>query len=512
MSYDMAQRLRQIDEVIARGPYKATPQSLSRHETPKWFKDAGLGIFIHWGIYSVPAFDSEWYSRNMYIQGHKAYEHHIKTYGAHKDFGYKDFLPMFKAERFDADEWAQLFKKAGARFAVPVAEHHDGFQMYNSELSEWNALCKGPGRDVFGMLQEAFKREGLIGGGSTHRIEHWWFMGHGREFESDITDSEEWGDFYWPAHREPEDHFDLTPADPPDELFLNDWMIRTCELIDRYHIRELYFDWWIQIAAARPYLMKIAAYYYNRAAEWGEEVLIAYKHDAFPFGTAVVDVERGQFDTVQSFAWQTDTAIAKNSWCYTEGNDFKKPWSILCDLVDVVSKNGTMLLNVGPRADGTICDEDRAILLEIGAWLSVNGEAIYGSVPWRVAGEGPTVYGGGFFSDGADKVYTSADWRFTAANGNIYAIALRPSPDGHYSIESLGAGESDTHKPFSGMIHDVYVLTGATTGAVRCEWERAAGALGLTLPAKAYDALSDSSRPAGYDASLCPVVFRIETD
>ncbi len=373
--YDKEKELEKIEACIAAGEYKDTWDSLAKHKTPQWFLDAKFGIFIHWGIYSVPAFGSEWYSRNMYIEGSPEFEHHVKTYGAHKDFGYKDFIPMFKAENFDAKNWISLFKRAGAKYIVPVAEHHDGFQMYDSALSKWNAANMGPCRNVLGELSEEARKEGLVNGASTHRIEHWFFMGHGKEFESDITDKEEPGDFYWPAMPE-RDHHDLFSEPAPTKEFLEDWMIRTCELIDRYRVKELYFDWWIQHASAKPYLRKIAAYYYNRALSWGEEVMIAYKHDAFMFGTAVVDIERGQFSEVKPFAWQTDTAIAKNSWCYTEHNNFKKAKDILCDLVDIVSKNGCLLLNVGPKADGTISKEDTAVLTEIGEWLSINGEAI----------------------------------------------------------------------------------------------------------------------------------------
>ena len=192
----MQNYLNVIDEVIANGKYKDNWESLSQHPTPKWFSDGKFGIFIHWGIYSVPAFGSEWYSRNMYLQGSDEFKHHVETYGPQKDFGYKDFIPMFRAEKFNADEWISLFKEAGAKYVVPVAEHHDGFQMYKSEISHWNAYEMGPKRDVLGELTDAAKRHGLVNCASTHRIEHWFFMGHGKDFESDITDAEKRGDFY----------------------------------------------------------------------------------------------------------------------------------------------------------------------------------------------------------------------------------------------------------------------------------------------------------------------------
>ena len=277
---DMYEYLKQIDEVISRGPYKDDWDSLSAHPLPKWFRNAKFGIFIHWGVYSVPAFGSEWYSRNMYIQGSPEFEHHVKTYGPHKEFGYKDFIPMFKAEKFNAEEWAQLFEEAGAKYVVPVAEHHDGFQMYKSELSHWNAAEMGPKRDTLGELCGAFAEHGLVNGASSHRAEHWFFMSHGKEFDSDIKDPMQRGDFYWPAMPEA-DHHDIFSEPTPTEEYLQDWLTRTCEIIDEYRPKLIYFDWWIQHQSFRPYLKKLAAYYYNRAEEWGEEVLINYKHDAY---------------------------------------------------------------------------------------------------------------------------------------------------------------------------------------------------------------------------------------
>lgn len=449
--------LQQIEQVIEKGPYRADWNSLSAYRVPEWYKDAKFGIFIHWGVYSVPAFGSEWYSRNMYIRGSREFEHHRKTYGEQKEFGYKDFIPMFKAESFEPESWADLFRKAGARYVIPVAEHHDGFQMYRSEISKWNAAEMGPKRDVLGELSQAFNKKGMVNGASTHRIEHWFFMGHGKEFESDITDTEQEGDFYWPAMPE-RDHYDLFSEPAPSEAFLEDWMIRTCELIDRYRVKVLYFDWWIQHQSARPYLQKIAAYYYNRAAEWGEEVVICYKHDAFMFGTALVDIERGQFAQTQPFYWQTDTAIAKNSWCYTENNDFKKARDILCDLADIVSKNGNLLLNVGPKADGTISEEDRAVLLEIGEWMEKNGEAVYGSRPWRIAAEGPTQVAEGQFTDGKDKVFTSEDFRFTVKGDSLYVFCLHYPENGRVTVKALGEQDASHLPKFHGIIKGVRVL------------------------------------------------------
>ena len=203
---------------------------------------------------------------------------------------------------------------------------------------------------------------------------------------------------------------------------------------------------------------KIAAFYYNLANEWGEEVVICYKHDAFMFGTALVDVERGQFSDVKPFYWQTDTAIAKNSWCYTENNEFKKAKDILCDLVDIVSKNGNLLLNVGPRADGTITEEDQAVLLEIGEWLKTNGEAIYGSRTWRFSWEGPTKIQEGQFTDSKDKVFTSEDFRFTVKGDSVYVFALNYPDTGKITIQTLGVSDALKLPTFCGIIDSIDVL------------------------------------------------------
>lgn len=424
--------LKQIDEVICEGPFDATWASLSSHKTPQWYQRSKLGIFVHWGVYAVPGFGNEWYSRNMYNPGREEYAHHRKVWGDQKSFGYKDFIPLFKGEKFDPNAWAELFRQAGAGYVVPVAEHHDGFAMYETEFNRWNSVNMGPKTDVMARLKKACEENGLEFCLSSHRAEHYFFMNLGRTFDSDVND-ENYADFYGPAvFRDEFNAENMSPttetpsAIGPTEEWLTDWMVRTCELIDRCRPKLIYFDWWIQNLAFKPYLKKIAAYYYNRAAQWGVEVTMNYKREAFPPGVATFDVERGALTDISPVPWQTCTAIGKDSWGYTAGNEFKNSRQIICDLIDIVSKNGRMLLNVGPRADGTITEEETRVLKDLGAWMAVNGEGIHGTSPWKWFGEGSVNAQSGFFMDGDEKAFTAEDFRFTYGKGCIYAFQLRP--------------------------------------------------------------------------------------
>lgn len=425
----------------ARPTYEPAWESLKKFSPPGWYQDAKFGIFIHWGVYAVPAFANEWYPRNMYIQGSKEFQHHVETYGPQSRFGYKDFIPQFKAERFEARRWAELFKAAGAKYVVPVAEHHDGFAMYDCSFSEWTAAKMGPKRDLIGELAEAVRQEGLVFGVSSHRAEHWWFFNGGMEFESDVQDPRYDG-LYGPArpgprHPSPEWHSqDWRPR--PNAKFLEDWLARTCELVDKYRPQLLYFDWWIEQAVFEPYLQKFAAYYYNRGKEWKLGVAINHKHKSFPEGTAVYDIERGQLKELRPYFWQTDTAVSKNSWGYVQNHDYKNAGDIVGDLVDIVSKNGTLLLNIGPRPDGTIPEAEEQILRDIGRWLAVNGEAIYGSRPWQRFGEGPTEVVEGSFNDTKRPAFTGEDIRFTTKENTLYAICLG-WPEETVVIKSLSA-------------------------------------------------------------------------
>ncbi|HOX38839.1 MAG TPA: alpha-L-fucosidase [Candidatus Brocadiia bacterium] len=407
-------RLETIENMIRRGPFDSSWESLENYRIPSWYKDAKFGIFLHWGVYCVPAFGNEWYPREMYRQESATFKHHREKWGDQSKFGYKDFIPMFKAERFDAGEWAGLFEKAGAKFVVPVAEHHDGFAMYDSGFSDWCAARMGPKRNIVGELASAVRKAGMTFGLSTHREEHWWFYEGGRQFESDVQDDRFRG-LYGPAQPE---------KTQPNEEFLNDWLARTCELVDKFNPAIVWFDWWINQPAYAPYLQKFAAYYYNCAAERGFDAAINYKNTAFPRDAAVLDIERGQLTDIYPLLWQTDTSVSKNSWGYIEGHDYKTATSVIHDLADIVSKNGVLLLNIGPKADGTIPEPEQEMLLEIGRWLDVNGEAIYGTRPFRIFGEGPTLVVGGGHTDYKRAAFTDKDIRFTRKGNALYAILL----------------------------------------------------------------------------------------
>ena len=412
------------------GPFLPTWESLAAYRVPDWFRDAKFGIFIHWGPYSVPAFGNEWYSRNMYQPGKPEFEHHRQTYGPQSEFGYKDFIPLLTGNHFDPNAWAALFREAGAQYVVPVAEHHDGFAMYRSELNPWNATAMGPKRDVIGELSQAVRDRSMVFGLSSHRAENWWFFNGGMTFDSDVRAGKH-ATLYGPAQPQ---HM------PPSTRFLEEWVDHTIELVDSYEPQLLYFDWWIHRPAYKAHLPHLAAHYYNLMAATGLDPVLTYKDQAFPPGTAVEDVERGSSATLRPNPWQACTSISRKSWCYLEEDqDYKTAQELVSTLADVASKNGSLLLNVGPKADGTIADQEQALLKQIGAWLAVNCEAIYASRPWSVFGEGPTKLTDGGFSEFKQGAYGPHDFRFTTREGLLYVIGMAAPEAGRMEIRSLGA-------------------------------------------------------------------------
>lgn len=440
--------IRRIDQVIESGPFDPSLSSLEKHGVPDWYLNGKFGIFIHWAPNSVPAYGSEWYPSHMYQPGSPAYEHHLKTYGPHKDFGYKDFIPQFKGERFDAGALADLFKRAGAKYVVPSAEHHDGFAMYASKLNRWNAKDMGPKRDVAGEYAAAVRDRGMVFGLSSHRAEHYWFYKYGLTFDSDVNDPE-YLDLYGPFADGPAgfpiEEFSNYHAQNPSQAILDDWLAKTCEFVDLYKPQLVWFDWWVNQMAFRPYFRKFAAYYYNRGEQWGLPVAINYKDYALSPRAAVLDIERGQMDDIFPCLWQNDTSAAKNSWGYTTNQDWKTADWILGDLIDVVSKNGALLLNVGPKSDGTLPQQEVDLLKTIGDWMEIHGQAIYGTRPWTVFGEGPTKVAKGKFSDTDRQGFTPSDIRFTCTDDALYALPLVRPTDGIVRIHTLA--EKARHSP-----------------------------------------------------------------
>ena len=438
--------LADVNRGIHDGPFRPDWNSLSQYKVPDWYRDAKFGIFIHWGVYSVPAFGSEWYPRQMYIQGSKENEHHVSTYGPLTRFGYKDFIPMFKAQKYDPQAWAHLFKESGARYVVPVFEHHDGFQMYDSNLSDWTAVKMGPHRDLVGDLEKEVRAQGLYFGASSHRIEHDWFMDGGRSIPSDVNDPQN-ASLYGPAQIQLQDKKEGNGSNLEDDwtyvssAYANDWLARDAEIVQKYHPDIIFFDWWIGQPYVRPYLAKFAAYYYNESSKRGPVGIITYKWVDMQKDSGVLDIERGQLDQKLDRVWQTDTSVSNKSWGYIEHDTFKTPEFIVHQLVDIVSKNGNLLMNIGPRSDGTIPDEVQHVLLDVGSWLKVNGDAIYGTRPWTTYGEGPTKVAAGSFQDTKTQEYTPEDFRFTTKGNNLYAIELA-WPSGKEAVIRSVAGNA----------------------------------------------------------------------
>ncbi len=408
---------------IAAAEYSADWDSLKKHDpAPEWFRDAKFGIYFHWGVYSVPAFGSEWYPRNMHIKKNREYKHHVETYGDPTEFSYADFVPKFKAEKFDADEWAALFEKAGARFAGPVAEHHDGFAMWDSDQTPWNAADMGPRRDITGEMAKAVRKRGMKLVTTFHHARNNLWQKDGK----------------WTGHYQyVKQDFPSLLDDPKEAIlygymprgkFVEMWRGKLFEVIDNYQPDLIWFDSWLNEIPEKA-RQEFCAYYLNRAEQWGKDVAIVRKQDDLPIEFTVLDLEKGRMNKLTENAWLTDDTISLGSWCYTRGLRIKPLRQVLHVLIDIVSKNGQLLLNISPKADGTIPAEQRDVLLGIGEWLDTCGEAIYETRPWIAFGEGPTrlKQGGGFVHrQGGYLQYGAEDIRFTRSKDGktLYAILM----------------------------------------------------------------------------------------
>lgn len=472
----------------APGKYEPDWESLAQHKAaPEWFQDAKFGIYFHWGVYAVPAYGSEWYPRWMHFEGHDIYEHHLATYGHPSEFGYHDFVPMFKAEKFDAEEWADLFVKAGARFAGPVAEHHDGFAMWDSKATPWDAKEMGPKRDITGELAAAIKDRDMKFITTFH---------HAKQLQRhDSIPEEPDGQPYRLSHfpffegmppSSDDEKLKYLYGNMPEEQWLEEiWLAKLKEVIDQYQPDIMWFDYVLD-SIPEAYRQEYSSYYLNEAEKWKKEVVIVRKQDDLPLNFSVDDLEKSRKNRIGEEPWMTDETVSKGSWCYTENLEVKESKDVLHVLIDIVSKNGVLLLNISPMADGTIPDIQQQVLLDIGSWLDKYGEAIYGTRPWYTFGEGPTKEPEGHFDfhrEFLKIVYSAADVRYTKKDADIYATLLG-WPGAGEEIRLMAFAEDQLPEPLG--VKEVSML-GAD---VELEWQLNDNGLTIHTPSMAPDEMA----------------------
>ncbi|MFF7735781.1 alpha-L-fucosidase [Streptomyces sp. NPDC007984] len=463
---------------LAAGPATYTPtwDSVNQHPAaPEWFQDAKFGIYFHWGVFSVPAYDSEWYPRNMYFGGSKVNKHHVATYGDPSVWPYHNFIngaddkagnftefaPKLKSAggNFDPDEWAQLFVDAGAKFAGSVAEHHDGYSMWDSQVNEWNSVDKGPHLNLLQLISSAIRAKNLKLLVSMHHAYNYLGYFQGVPAQSDPSLKKLYGQ--------------LSKAQE-DQL----WYDKLKEIIDLAEPDIIYQDVHLD-KVGETQLLNFLSYYYNQANSWNREVVATYK-DGFNSHGEVFDYERGGPADLTSPYWLTDDSVSSTSWCYTEGIGYYTAPLLLHAMIDRVSKNGTVLLNIAPKADGTIPQGQRDILLGMGDYLKRFGESVYSTRAWTAYGEGPTKMGGGTFMN--PNLGTAQDIRFTRnkANTTLYATVLG-WPGSSLTIKTLSSSRINL-----GSLTSVQLLdnTAGTYINVPSRTQDASG-LKVTLPSSA---------------------------
>jgi alpha-L-fucosidase len=456
---------------IAPGPFEPSMDSLTRYEYPKWFRDAKFGIWAHWGPQSVPM-DGDWYARGIYEQGSGHYNYHLAHYGHPSTFGYKDIIPLWKAEKWDPARLMKLYKRAGAKYFVSMGSHHDNFFLWNSKLHRWNAVQMGPHRDVVGTWQKEARKNGMRFGVSEHLgASFTWFQSsHGADKTGpkagvpyDGADPR-YADLY---------HEPAAPGDTGwysnNPKWQHEWYSEIKELVDNYRPDLLYSD------GAVPFgnevgLSMIAHLYNSDAGRRDGRTEVIYTCKQASGGRWVQDLERGVMGKVNPYPWQTDTSIG--DWFYNRNWKYRPIDWVVDTLVDVVSKNGNLLLNVVQRPDGTIDPEVETMLEKMADWTAVNGEAIFGSRPWLVYGEGRVSARGGSFSE--DFGYTAQDIRFTTQGPALYAISLAYPKDSQLLVRSLAR----TSDPTQNAISSVSVL--GYKGKV--EWSQSEDGLLVKLP------------------------------
>lgn len=443
-------------------------ESLSKHgSAPEWLDDAKLGIYFHWGPYSVPAYRTEWYPRWMHIAkpanwGAGTMEYHEKNYGPIEEFGYHHFIPMFTAEKFDAEKWADLFQSAGARFAGPVAQHHDGFSMWDSNVNPNNAAAEGPKRDITGELLAALRDRGM----KTITTFHHSFTGQRQR------DGQPKGERALSYYRYDKDLF-TSSEDPklrklygnmPEEEFNEYWLSLVQEVVDKYSPDMIWFDSWLDVIP-EEYRQRMAAHHFNAGEHRDQEVALICKQQDMPDELRVLDIEQGGMKDMPDRLWMTDVTLSSSGWCYVQNQKYKPVDLLIRNMIDVWSKRGVVLLNISPRADGVIPDEQLDRLEGLGAWMKKYGEAIYGTRAHSVFGYGEAAIRDGSHGGQAATIkYSEKDVRFTrSADGKTIYVFLLGQPKDGSQIAIKHLANSEGVQP---VIDEVAYLGDGS----QCEW------------------------------------------
>ncbi|MCY3021280.1 MAG: alpha-L-fucosidase [Planctomycetota bacterium] len=430
---------------IAEGPFMATFESLQTYKCPDWFRDAKLGFWGIVGPESLPE-SGDWNARHMYVEGHPQYKFHVEHYGHPSTFGYKDLLPLWKLDKFDPDRLMGLYKNAGAKYFCVLANHHDNWDNWNSKYHRWNSVNVGPGKDVVGLWAKAARKHGLRFGVTEHlgRSYSWFNTNKGQDKKGPYAGvpydghDPKYADLYFPPH---DDTSASYPKNPP-EWWPRQWFYRTRDLIDTYKPDLVYTDGAVPFGEVGRALI---AHFYNANVAWhGGKLEAVYnlkdwgRHSdtgEYVDGIGIQDVERGALKGIKEQPWQTDTCIG--DWFYKSGLHYKPARMVVCMLADIVSKNGNLLLNIPLKHDGSIDAEEEKVLADMADWIKVNGDAIYGTRPWQIFGEGPHTTGGGHFNEGQYGRMTAKDIRFTTKDEKLYAVVLGWPDDGKVVIRSL---------------------------------------------------------------------------
>jgi alpha-L-fucosidase len=471
---------------IAEGPFHPDMASLEQYQCPDWFRDAKFGIWAHWGPQSVPM-EGDWYARRMYEQGSDDAKYHLAHYGHPSTFGYKDIIPLWKAEKWDPDRLMTLYKKAGAKYFVSMGTHHDNFFLWNSKVHPWNAVAMGPKRDIVGQWQAAARKQGLRFGVSEHLGASftWFQVSHGSDKTGpkagvpyDGADPKYQDLYHFPADAKDAEWYTNNPK------FHQQWYDAIKELVDNYHPDLLYSDGGVPFGNEVGRSM-IAHFYNADAARHGGRVEAIYNCKEKSGGRWVEDVERGIMPTIDPHPWQTDTSIG--DWFYNRHWKFRPVSWVIHMLVDNVSKNGNLLLNVVQRPDGSLDPEVEQMLEQLAAWNAVHGEAIFGTRPWLVYGESSVEVKGGRMQE--DFKYSAAEIRFTTKGPTLYAIALGWPADRRLTVRSLA-------KPADGSVNKI---TGVSLLGYdgKLDWKQTADGLVVTLPVQRVSEYTAALRITG---------------